>query len=1088
MKRREFIKITTGALAAKLGAGTAYTEDEKQEVEIVYRAGIYPTKLRCEYRVDPLGIDVTEPRLSWVLQSTKLDARNQKQSAYRVIVATTLARLNAEDGDLWDTGKVDSEQSIHIRYDGKSLKSGQSAWWKVRSWDQDGSVSHWSSNATWSMGLLQSNEWIGKWIGINGGEEESEEFRGACWISDNSKNLKPLRFRKIFHTSEQNPVSYGQLAVVGSGDIAVFVNGTRVLPYSGKFPHDYVAYFITQMIHPGRNVVAIEVKPNATSAVVMAGIDLDLSNGQIQHVQTDERWKVSDYEHSGWEKLEFNDAAWDSANTTRSFPLLESAKAGERTRLPGRMLRKEFRLSDAIRKATAYISGLGYSELYINGSKVGDDVLTPALTDYDKRVFYLTYEVTDFLRPGDNAIGVLLGNGRFYAPRRYIPYPTRNFGYPKVLLQLEIEYHNGERIKIATDETWKVTTQGPIRANNDYDGEEYDARMEQDGWNSPAFHDKAWTAAQIVDPPSGNIRAQMSDPIRVMREVRPVKITQPTPEVYVFDMGQNIVGWCRLRVVGPTGTRITLRHAEALRPDGMLYLDNLRSARQMDVYTLNGNGIEVYEPRFTSHGFQYVEIRGFPGTPSLETLTGRVVNDAMEEHADFTTSSAVINHIYQNILWGDRGNYHSIPTDCPQRDERQGWLGDRSAESKGESFLFDVSNFYSQWVEEIADSMDRDGRINDVAPAYWPIYNENVVWPASFFIVPKMLYQQYGDIAVIHKHYPAMKRWIGHMRGLIKDDLMPVDVYGDWCVPPNSLTVIHSDDPAMQTAPEILGTAYFYYILRLMSEFAVISGFPNDQYDFDDLASRMKVAFHAKYFNPGKNLYGNGTQTSSVLPLALGLASDDHRKAIFDVLVNKIEVDTKGHLGTGLVGAQWLMQTLTENGRLDVAYQIASQTTYPGWGYMISRGATTIWELWNGDTADPAMNSRNHLMLVGDFCTWLYEDLAGIKSDQKHPGFKHVVIRPRIIEDLKFVRASHLSLYGKIATDWNHDGREFTLHVSIPPNTTATVYVPTNDQASVRESGRAAGMSKGVQFLHAMSDATVFEIGSGQYAFASKLR
>jgi alpha-L-rhamnosidase len=1051
--------------------------------------GVKVTDLRCEYRIDPLGIDILQPRLSWIIESTHPGERSQGQTAYRILAATSAARLNAENGDLWDTGKTASGQSIQVRYSGKALNSQQSVWWKVMVWDQIGNASAWSSSASWSMGLLKPADWTGKWIGITGGNEPSEELNGARWISGASSGHGSLWFRYEFKISETDHASHGLLVVAGSGEVTAYVNGTKIVPTFGNFPHGHITQTVTAMMHPGHNVVSLRLDPDATSEKnstgLIAGITLDLADGDVRHVQTDEQWKVSDTEQANWENPEFDSAQWRNASIVSGHSF--SDEPAERTRLAARMLRKAFRLASAPRKATLFVSGLGYSESYINDQRVGKDVLGPALTDYDKRVFYVTYDVTSLLHRGDNAVGIFLGNGRFYAPRRSIPVFTRTFGCPQARLQIEVEYEDGRSVTIATDDSWKGTSKGPLRANNDYDGEEYDARMEQTGWALPGFDDRDWKSAEVMKPPGGAVRAQMSAPIQVMRDLRPLKVTEPKPGVYVFDMGQNMVGWCQLRISGVAGKRITLRHAETLRPDGMLYTDNLRSARQTDVYILKGRATEVYEPRFVSHGFRYVEIRGLSGAPSLSMLTGRVVNDALEEDADLVTSNQVINDIYRNLLWSERGNYHSIPTDCPQRDERQGWLGDRSGGSKGESFLFNVSQFYSKWEQDIDDSMDAKGRINDLAPAYWPLYNENVVWPASFFMIADMVHQQYGDDTIIQQHYPAMKRWVDHMCTSIKSNLMPVDVYGDWCVPPKSLREIFSTDPASKTAPEILGTAYFYHILRLMSQFAVTSGHPEDRQSFDELASRMKTAFNETYFHASSDRYGNGTQTSSILPLAVGLAPEEYKQAIADALIHKIEAESHGSVGTGLVGTQWLMQTLTQYGHPDVAYRIASQTKYPSWGYMIDRGATTIWELWNGDTANPAMNSGNHLMLLGDFAAWLYEDLAGIKSDPDHPGFKHILIHPHVVDDLKFVRASHFSPFGKIATDWQRNGGWFTLKVSIPLNTTATVYIPTSDPASVIESGKAADKSKGVRFVRSEEGVAAYEVGSGDYVFVSHL-
>jgi alpha-L-rhamnosidase len=552
-------------------------------------------------------------------------------------------------------------------------------------------------------------------------------------------------------------------------------------------------------------------------------------------------------------------------------------------------------------------------------------------------------------------------------------------------------------------------------------------------------------------------------------------------------MGQNMVGWCRLTVSGPSGTQVSLRHAERLRPDGTLYLDNLRSALATDIYTLKGSGTEVYEPRFTYHGFRYVEVSGFPGRPTLSSLLGCEVRDAVEQHAEFATSNPLLNQIYRNVVWGTADNYRSVPTDCPQRDERQGWLGDRSAESRGEAYLFDVVAFYAKWVNDIADSQNAQGSVSDVSPAYWPFYSDNVTWPSSFIIVPDHLYDQYGDLRVIEQHYDGMKKWITHMQTYLKDDLMPRDVYGDWCVPPESPELIHSSDPARKTEGTVLGTAYFYHLLRLMARFATLLGKQAEANDFSRLADRLGVAFNKTYFHRPTGQYSNGSPTSSVLPLAFGMVRDQDRQGVTEALIRKIEEQNKGHIGTGLIGGQWLMQVLAEIGHPDVAYEIASQTSYPSWGYMISKGATTVWELWNGDTANPAMNSGNHLMLVGDLITWLYENLAGICPDPAQPGFKHILMCPTPVGDLTFVKASHKSPYGKIVSDWKRDGDRFTWSFTVPANTTATAYVPAKDAGSVRESGKPAGESSGVKYLRMEAGAAVYEVGSGSYYFVSSM-
>ncbi len=738
-----------------------------------------------------------------------------------------------------------------------------------------------------------------------------------------------------------------------------------------------------------------------------------------------------------------------------------------------------------MRRASVYLSGLGTSELYLNGAKVGDAVLSPGLTDYDKHVLYVTYDVTKRLAQGKNAIGVMLGNGRYYAPRSDIPTRTRDFGYPKAKLQLNVEYEDGSRLSVASDESWKLTSNGPIRANNEYDGEEYDARMELAGWSRAGFDDSKWETAQAVGAPAGMLAAQMAEPLRVTETLKPVSVKKLKPGVYIYDMGQNMVGWCRLRVNGPKGTQVTLRHAETLEPDGSLYIANLRSAKATDVYTLKGAGPEVYEPRFTYHGFRFVEVTGFPGEPAAAALEGRVVHDDMERAGEFTSSNEMLNKIHHNMFWGIRGNYRSIPTDCPQRDERQGWLGDRGQVSRSESYMFDVAAFYSKWMTDLEDSERPSGSIPDVSPNYWPMYNDDLTWPGTIIFVHGMLYDQYADTRVLGRGYDAMKKWVDYERTFVKDGLISKDQYADWCVPPENPTLIHSQDPTRVTDKTLIATSYYYELLRQMSRYARILDKPTDAAEFDRLSAAVKDVFQRRFFKLESRMYDNGTQTSSILPLYFGMVPEDFRPAVVETLVRNIVQKSAGHVGTGLVGAQWLMRTLSDNGQADLAYKIATQKTYPGWGYMVEQGATTVWELWNGNTADPAMNSGNHVMQIGDLAVWMYEYLAGIRADPEKPGFRHAIIRPYPAGDLTFVSGTHKTMYGALNSSWKRDKGQFTLDVTVPANTTATVWVPAKDAAAVTESGKKAPEMKGVKFVRTEGGSAVFEVESGAYSFRS---
>ena len=1050
------------------------------------------TDLRCESLDNPLGIDATQPRLSWILNS---DERAHRQTVHQILVASSAAKLEAGQGDLWDGGKVDSDRSIQVGYAGHPLGSHAQCFWKVRVWDQDGKVSDWSKPALWTMGILQPADWHAKWIGLDG-ENATNYLTNTSWIwfpaGEPAKSAPPGTnyFRRVVTIPAGRQIKRARFQYTGDNECRGWINefdlGARNNPRTVRFSD------IGARLEPGKTCVfgltGRNTGTNAKPAGVVGLLEIEFAAGEPLIIATDDQWKVSDQEIPGWNKLDFDDSAWVPAKVLGPAGMKPwgNTRTAEERRLPARWLRKEFSVEKKIQRATVCYSGLGWSELYLNGSKVGDHVLSPAFAQYNKRVFYVTFDVTKQLQRGTNAMGVVLGNGRYYAGRSKVYSGTVDFGFPKLLLQLRLEYTDGSVSEIVSDESWKLTTHGPIVANNDYDGEEYDARSSFRGWSEPGFYDQSWPAAQIVGTPPGVVAAEMIEPMRVTQTLKPVAMTMPKPGVFIFDLGQNLVGWCRLQVAGPAGTQVSLRFAETLKPDGTLYLANLRGARATDTYTLNGAGVEVWEPRFTSHGFRYVEVTGYPGKPAFDSLAGRVVNDDLKTAGEFECSSPLLNQIYRAIVWGVRGNYHSIPTDCPQRDERQGWLGDRSEESRGETYLFDNGALYAKWLQDMADAQRTNGSVPDIAPAYWPIYSDNVIWPSSGIIIPEMLREQFDDTQIIARHYDSARKWMNFMTGFITNGLISKDTYGDWCVPPEDPALIHSRDPKKATDKTLLATSYFYHDLGLMERYAKRLGKSDDARKFHALAKKMKAAFNRKFLNRKLGQYDNGTQTSCVLPLAFGLVPDDMHQRIFNHLVDKIENESHGHIGTGLVGGQYLMRVLSDNGRADLACKIATQKDYPGWGYMMAQGATTIWELWNGNTADPTMNSGNHVMLVGDLVIWLCENLAGIKTDPDQPGFKHIIMQPQPAGDLKFVRATHRSPYGLIVSDWKKDGGTFDWQIAIPANTAATVYLPAKSIEHVFESGQFVSHADGVKFLRMENGRAVFNVGSGKYHFVSE--
>jgi len=1094
--------------------------------------GVSVAELRCELLTNPAGIEATKPRLSWVLKSKE---RAQSQYAYQILVASTEAKLKAEQGDLWDSGQVVSSQSVLVPYAGNTLKSHRECFWKVRVWSNEKTVSDWSQPAKWTMGILKPDEWRAKWIGLDEAEVVAN-LSDTSWIwypEGEPAKAAPLEtnwFRKEIAIPADRKIKRALFQYTGDNECRGWLDEFDL---GARNNHKTVKWNdITTRIETGKTyvfgLVGRNTGTNDNPAGIIGSLTVEFESGEPLVVRTDESWKVTKEFQPGWNKLGFDDSRWATPKIlgpAGMAPWGETRTAEER-RFPARWLRKEFAVEKKIKRATVYYSGLGSSELYLNGKKIGDAVLSPALAQYDKRAFYVTHDVTKQMRRGANAMGVVLGGGRYASDRGKVYAGTMNFGWPKLLLHLRVEHTDGSISEIVSDESWRLTTDGPILSSGEFDGEEYDARRELTGWSKAGYSMESkfewflgdirsqqqtelgvlltnpsttvtiealprWKPVQLVAAP-GPLSAQMIEPIRVTETIRPISYREIKPGVLVYDLGQNMVGWVRLRVKGSAGLKVQLRFAETVNPDGSLYMANLRGARVTDTYTLKGKGREVWEPRFTYHGFRYVEVTGLPGYATLAAIEGRVVNDDLASAGEFACSHPLLNQIHKNIFWGTRGNYRSMPTDCPQRDERQAWLGDRSEECRGETYLFDISKLYAKWLQDISDAQRESGSVPDVAPAYWPIYSDNVTWPSTLIIAPGVLYRQYGDAVPIAARYDSAKKWLNYMKQFMTNGIIARDNYGDWCVPPEDPKLIHSKDPARQTDKALLATSYFYNNLRLMERYAKLLGKREDEASFATWAEEVKAAFNQKFLQRDTGYYDNGSQTSCVLPLAFGLVPDDMRASVFGQLVNKMTHETKGHIGTGLIGGQFLCRVLSDNGRPDLVYDMATKTNYPGWGYMIANGATTIWELWNGNTADPTMNSGNHVMLVGDLVIWFYEYVAGIAADPQQPGFKHIVMKPHLLGDLTFAKATHRSPYGMISSEWHKtddlmkNGGRFEWNVEIPANTTATVYVPALRKRVVTESGNSLGQARGVKLLRAEGDRIVLQLASGKYKLNSE--
>jgi alpha-L-rhamnosidase len=731
------------------------------------------------------------------------------------------------------------------------------------------------------------------------------------------------------------------------------------------------------------------------------------------------------------------------------------------TRLAARYLRKEFALHDEISEARLYVSGMGVYSAYLNGQEIApEELLKPTLSWYSKRVYFNTFDVTEMLNSSDNAIGIILEGGRYTTVRYNAKNPNWDdsenvfgFGTPRLLLQLEVTYEDGQKELIVSDETWKITNLGPIRTANEWDGETYDENLDLGDWNKIGYDDSAWLQAELVEAPEGQLSAQPNPNITVMEKLKSVSLFQKGDKWYL-DMGQNMVGFINIKVRGQrAGDTLTLRFAELLTSDSLLYTANLRGAECTDRLIMKGSETH-WHPMFVYHGFRYVEISGLRETPHLDDFEGWVIYDEMPVTGSFETSNEIINAVYHNAYWGIRGNYRSMPTDCPQRDERLGWTGDRTTGHYGESYIFGNHQLYAKWLTDAEDSQWDNGSLPNVIPPYWRGYTDNMTWPGAVVTVADMLYTRFGDLEPIRQHYDAMKRWMLHMKNdYMRGGLMPRDTYGDWCMPPESLEMIHSNDPKRITEPTVISTPFYCYLCDKMAKFAAALGFDEDVAFFRQEITTSTIAFNDKYFNRITGVYANNTVTANILPLWFGMVPKGLENKVLENIVDKTVNECGGHVSTGVIGIQQLMRCLTEYGRGDLAFQIASNDTYPSWGYMVRNGATTIWELWNGNTADPAMNSGNHVMLLGDLILWEYEYLGGIRALE--PGYSKILLKPYPIEGLDFVNCTFESVSGRIESHWKREGNRFEWDITIPANTTAEIQMPTAEgyQSSTYGSG-----------------------------------
>ncbi|HET7213593.1 MAG TPA: family 78 glycoside hydrolase catalytic domain [Terriglobia bacterium] len=737
------------------------------------------------------------------------------------------------------------------------------------------------------------------------------------------------------------------------------------------------------------------------------------------------------------------------------------------------LLRKEFGLPGKVVRARAYVTALGYYELHINGKKIGNKVLDPAWTVYPKRVLYSTYDATSDLKDGANAIGVMLGGGWATQEAGGSAY----YKTPALLFQMNIEMADGKTVSVSSDTSWK-TTAGPVVSDSVYDGEVYDARLGKPGWDRPGFNDAAWASARQEQGTAGAISAEMMPPIRVTDTLVPRSMTNPERGVYVYDFGQNFAGWAQLRVRGPRGTKVRLRFSELIYPDGTINRQNLRSAKARDIYILKGSGLEEYEPRFTYHGFRYVELTGYPGTPSLDSIRGRVVNSDVRATGNFVASKEILNQIQHLIRWGQLSNLYSIPTDCDQRNERQGWMGDAQVSAEEAMMNFDMAAFYTNFVRDIRDAQKPDGEIPDTVPHKYGQYPADPAWGTAYSLICWYMWQQYGDKRILQENYEGLQKYEEFLRSRARDNVLRYSYYGDW------IAIKH-------TPGALVSDSYFYYDTRILSEIAKVLGKTGDTDAYAALADQIKDAFNKAFFNAETGEYANGTQTAQAMPLFLDLVPQKERGGVMGKLYNNIVYEHNTHLTTGFIGVKYLLPVLTRDGQNDVAYELATQTSYPSWGYMISKGATTLWELWQ-DKIGPSMNSHDHIML-GSIGSWFYRALGGINLGPDGEGYRHILIEPRLVEDLHWASASVETVRGNVSCSWNHRPGSIAMEITIPGNSDARVVVPEEEDMTtvtvtegdhlVWQNGKFVPGDPGITGATSGEHSIEFSTGSGYYHF-----
>jgi alpha-L-rhamnosidase len=788
----------------------------------------------------------------------------------------------------------------------------------------------------------------------------------------------------------------------------------------------------------------------------------------------DNNGKVTDWsEPAFWEMGILKPEQWTASWITMESELKTDSSP------PAQYYRNEFATKKKVKAARVYVTSLGLYELFLNGAKVGDQLFTPGWTSFNKRLQYQTYDVTSMIQQ-NNAIGAILGDGWY---RGNIGWQDQRNYYGNqlaLLVQLKIDYTDGTSETIGSDKSW-LTSTGPIVESDIYNGELYDARLEMDGWANTDFDASKWESVGILNKPKNNLIAPQSVPVKAVERIKPIELIETPNGEMVFDLGQNMVGWIQIKMKGKKGEKVILKFAEVLDKEGNFYTDNLRSAKVTDTYIFKGDDEEIYEPKFTFHGFRFLKLEGLKEAPALEDITGVVIYSDMRPTGSFVCSDDLINQLQHNIQWGQKGNFLDVPTDCPQRDERLGWTGDAQVFAPTAAYNFDVAAFYTKWMKDLAADQLPNGKVPHVIPDVLKGGGGSTAWADAAVIIPWATYLAYGDKRILEEQYESMKKWVGFMQDQAGDDFLWIGGthFGDWL----AFATTRSDYPGATTEKDLIATAYYSYSSGLLAKIAEITGNSADAKKYATLSENIKKAFVKEFVTSSGRLVSH-TQTAYCLAIGFDLLPDDLIPAAAKYLAD--DVTKMKHLTTGFVGTPLLCKTLSDQGYDDLAFMLLNRKDYPGWLYPVTQGATTIWERWDGQKPDGTfqsvgMNSFNHYA-YGAIGEWLYTYVAGIQIDNDNPGYKHFFLAPHPGGGLTNVNATFESIHGEIKSAWKIDGENMVYEVEVPANTTATVILPTAsiDNISINAASLKDDKSKGAQQV---GKAVQLNLGSGNYSF-----